>query len=412
VLRPRNGWRAWKTWSLPLLAAGAVAAVVGAVVGIGAMRHSAAPPAPAMSHQGTPAPVQTVHSTPTPHNSRPVLPPQPDPNGVTGFRVMDLTFVGVNRGWAAGLANCVSGPGLCTALFRTTNGRTWTSMPGAQFNMPMPNDACADPCVEHIRFANAKVGYAFGPDALLMTTDGGRNWIRQPGGALAIETLNDNVIRVVAKHLGCPGPCDISVQTSAIGSTSWHAVALAGTPVSGITVALSRSGSDAYLLITQNPAGGASNETSTLYVSTDNGATWKPHGEPCPQAGGEVDSVAIAAAPPNTLTVLCAKRANGGRPQFVLLSKNAGATFQRMGHLAPGVSAILAGDPNTELVVAGAKAYLTADATAHWTRIRPLTDVSFLGFESASVGRAVTDGGGVVWSTYDGGKTWNPYEFR
>ncbi len=37
--------------------------------------------------------------------------------------------------------------------------------------------------------------------------------------------------------------------------------------------------------------------------------------------------------------------------------------------------------------------------------------MSFLGFESPSVGRAVTDGGRTIWTTFDGGKTWSPFHF-
>ena len=68
VLRPRGGWR---TWTFPLLAAAAIAAVAFALVGVGAARHTAAPPI----HPGTQAvshPAPTVHlstsapSTPSP----------------------------------------------------------------------------------------------------------------------------------------------------------------------------------------------------------------------------------------------------------------------------------------------------------------------------------------------------------
>ena len=67
-------------------------------------------------------------------------------------------------------------------MFRTTNGKTWTSMPGAAFNVPGV-ESCADPCVEHIRFANDKVGYAYSSSALFMTLDGGADWVQQPGMA-------------------------------------------------------------------------------------------------------------------------------------------------------------------------------------------------------------------------------------
>ena len=63
-------------------------------------------------------------------------------------------------------------------------------MPGTEFNVPGETGGCATRCVQHIRFATDQIGYAFGPHALLMTTDGGLDWTPQSGGADALETLN------------------------------------------------------------------------------------------------------------------------------------------------------------------------------------------------------------------------------
>ncbi len=180
---------------------------------------------------------------------------------------------------------------------------------------------------------------------------------------------------------GCPGPCNVRIETSAIGSANWQHVQLSGTPVDAGGVQFSRGGSNAYVLVTRNPAGGASNETSTLYMSTDNGATWAERPEPCPQnkTGGkplftEVDSIAVAAAPSGRVSVLCAPR-QGGSPMFAAVSDNAGATFTREAGTIPSwVPAQFTGDPTTVLVAGGAGigAYRSTDAGATWHRMPDL----------------------------------------
>jgi hypothetical protein len=411
VLRPRRGFRAW---SMPLLAAAAVAAVVASVVGISQVRHTAAPVPPALSPVlSVPAPpVGTATSTPQP--SRTAV--RPTGAGVIGFRALDLTFVSENRGWALGSAQCLSGPGRCTAVFRTTDGADWTSMPGAAFNVSGV-DGCAAPCVQHLRFANDSVGYAYGPAALFMSTDGGAHWKQQPGrGAEALETLDNNVIRVVSSGTGCPGPCDLRVETAPLGQGQWTGERLGPDRLDADSVSLARSGSDAYVLATRNPAGGAQHQTSTLAVSRDDGASWTTRGEPCPQAKtdpvtDEVDSVALAAAPKGTLTVLCRPR-NADRPAFAVISHDTGGHFVRASGTVPAGS-LLAGDPSTALLAAGDRLYRSTDGGSSW---RPVARVSgalaFLGFESPTVGRAVSAAGRTVWTTHDGGRSWKPVRFR
>src|SRR5690606_13371169 len=145
--------------------------------------------------------------------------------------------------------------------------------------------------VEHLRFATDRIGYAFGQGALYLSGDGGRTWQRQSGGALALETLDGNVIRVATTCL--PG-CPMSLQTAAVGSTEWR-------PANPATIspgmrpggALVRSGRAASLAVFGHAAGGASNATTKLYLSGDDGAHWSARGEPCPQGG---DSTAAGSA--------------------------------------------------------------------------------------------------------------------
>jgi photosystem II stability/assembly factor-like uncharacterized protein len=420
VLRPR---RTWRTWSLPLLAAAAVASIVATVVGIDHMHSTAAGHTKigvsTDSGSISNGPSGSVHPSPTPHPSKTtaphvVPPPASDPAGVTGFRVMDLTFVGLKDGWAIGTANCLGGPGLCTAMFRTTDGQSWTSMPGEKFNVPMPNDSCNAPCVEHIRFATASIGYAYGPTTLFMTTDGGASWHRQPGGgAEALETFNGNVIRVVSPHTGCPGPCDISVKTAPVGSSTWTDVSLGSGQINAVGIQLTRSGSDAYILLTQNPAGGAQNETSTIYVSHDNGASWTARSEPCPNQSGEVDTIAIAASP-GGVTIVCEPR-GGGSASFVEVSTDGAKNFTRTTGMVPSVNPVqLTGDPATVMLLGGLgiETYQSTDGGAHWTaHDHKLRNAQWIGFESRSLGRLVNNAGRTIWTTRDGGHTWTSFSF-
>lgn len=410
----RDRRRGWSTWTLPLVAAGSVAAVVGAAIGLAHDNPHAdkAPPAasisvsPSVTHPAsTPAPNPSPTTTPS---TTPV-----DTSTLHHVQILDLTFAGADDGWALASADCVNGPGRCTALLRTTNGEVWKSMPGAAFNVDGVND-CADPCVNHIRFATDEIGYAYGSDALWMTTDGGLHWAQQGGGAEYLETLDNNVIRVVSDGSGCPGPCNVRVETAAIGATTWTPASLgraARAPVYGLSFA--RGGSDAYLLFTGHVTGGADVATSTLYRSTDGGRTWKKRNEPCAQSSQEIDGVAVAAGGGDRVSVLCATR-QAPRRWFVATSADGGVSFTgQQGAIPAATAGVLAGDPTTVLVAGGIGLSRSTDGGSSWVPVPGVTgEVAFVGFESDRVGRVVTGGGRTIWTTRDAGETWTKVNFR
>jgi photosystem II stability/assembly factor-like uncharacterized protein len=413
----------WRTWAVPLVAAGAVATVATALVGVEHMRSSAHRQSPAAPSS---APVPTLtDSAPSP-SVAPTSPPSSatyGPStvaqsvGLRHFSVIDLTFVGP-YGWALGSADCTSGAGqggVCAAMARTTDdGATWHSMVGPPTNVPLK--ACAEPCVQSVRFATTSVGYVFGHDALFMTTDGGRSWQRLAGGADALESLDGNVVRVSSSCIpGCPP----IVQTSAIGSTTWVRRTLpAGAP--GFGVRLVRAGSDVYLLTMGHVAGGAQSATSVLFTSADDGATWSARGEPCPQgandgaSNGERDSVAVAAAGDGSAVALCTPR-GGTDSSFVAVSTDHGATFHgTAGDLGSIPGGVVAAASARTLLVMGDVLYRSSDGGASWRRVQhdsigPLT-ASWFGFESPTQGRVV-EGGTIIWTTRDGGLTWSSVRF-
>jgi hypothetical protein len=403
--QPRPAGRGWPTWTLPLLAAGAVAAIVtGVFVGVSQVRNSAGPAVPgigthrpSLSHSA-PAPSPTATPTSTTTGSPPA-----DPVGLNNVALSDLTFVGTEDGWGLGTAECLSGSGgRCPAMVRTTDGgASWRSMPQP------PGD------VTGIRFATPLIGYAFSASTLEMTRDGGRTWTTQAGGALALETLDGNVIRVVSDGSGCPGPCNVRVEYAGLASSDWTTVALQPGNLDAVYVHLVRDASDAYVLTTRNPASGAGVQTSTLFASADDGASWTGRGEPCPQRDGlEADSVALAAAPGGGVTALCQVRQGGSGADFLVRSSDHGANFTPASGTIPQFEAdVLAGDPATVLVAGGAHAYRSTDGGRSWSQLSGIDDVSFAGFESPTLGRIVTEGGRTIWTTTDAGAHWSRFTF-
>jgi hypothetical protein len=421
--RERLRSRQWRTWTLPLVAAGSVAAVAAALVGVNTFHHDASHK-PAGPISSVPGPTPAVTTTPTQASrattsTSATAPPTSTVPGLTGVHVVDVTFVGTQDGWALARANCLNGSGpACIAMIRTSDGgSTWTSTKPPPANIPV--DGCSDPCVSSIRFATAQIGYAFGPGALFMTLDGGASWHHESGGAYALETLDGNVIRVVASPPCSPPGCHYAVQTAAVGTDTWTTVALPGAqPNMSAGAALARAGNRAFIEIFGHTAGGASNARSVLYTSGDDGASWTNRGEPCPQVGGtrsaEVDSSALASAADGSATLLCTGRGDE-MPQFTMTSTDGGATFHQ-GDVqslrgANPVSALGAASAST-LIGLSVGTYRSTDGGRTWRKVGGTAPAgaTWIGFESATEGRA-TDGR-TIWTTQDAGLTWTSYTFH
>ena len=429
-----------RRWTTPLLIAAAVAAVVAGMASYLATSHTSSGKGDknvAIVHQPTP-----THTQPTPtqpfSSALSSTPAAPIPstgtyvsvnstldNGarrvyVPSFKAYDLTFVGSDI-WAMGSATCYSsGVGRCSLLVHSTDGVHWSMLKPTPFNVADDTTGCATRCVEHIRFATPKVGYLYGPSSLLMTTDAGRTWKEQPGGALALETLDNNVIRVSSTP-GCAPGCTYTVQTSAIGATKWTTVTLPGTyPGDGVTLA--RTGSAAYLLTTGHVTGGAQNAQSALFTSSDDGAIWTNRGEVCaqnPGANGEVDSAAMTGGSDGSIEVLCQPRLETRTDTaWVTISTNGGRTFQRTPGLLDSATPALVGAGTAQdfCVQSTKQLSCTRDggrtyAAAHASGKGPRQPI-WLGFENQSDGRALEisgSGSGLtsnLWTTHNGGKSW------
>lgn len=330
--------------------------------------------------------------------------------------VQSLTWVSETHGWAlVGHDECIH---RCSErVLTTTDGAHSWSRVGTVPGVPY----CTGACASSIRFANSTYGYAFGPD-LFMSADGGRSWTLQPGPAVVgLEIAGSDVIRVSATGSGCPGPCNLAVEEAPIGSSSW--TTLYSVPLQGSShVQLVRRGpNDIYLADFQNPAGGAGDEQTTLFVSHDGGATWTARQDPCGYSGGsENDTIAIAAAPGKVVAALCIVR-TGLEPDFVALSTNGAVSFVRSDPLPKNVAfEVLGATSATSIFVGTAPGSgaptleATSDGGLEWTQVARdapspaatyVASRGFLGFETTTVGRwigAPND----IYTTVDGGLTW------
>jgi photosystem II stability/assembly factor-like uncharacterized protein len=184
--------------------------------------------------------------------------------------------------------------------------------------------------------------------------------------------------------------------------------------LSSASLSFARGGSDAYLLVKQNPAGGAQVAQSDLYRSADNGLTWSSVGEPCPQVDSEDDSTAVAAGAEGRVAVLCAERSASSSDRYVATSTDHGAHFTAQpGRIPRAAAAQLVGDPATVLVASWFTVARSVDGGRSWVTVPyAMHDPSFIGFESARVGRIVAADGREIWTTRDGGATWSSVQFR
>lgn len=414
-LRRRGGWR---TWTLPLIAAGAVAAVVGAVVGLENERYAAPHRAPAGGSDApvtSPAPVvpgPTSAATPAPQaSSSPVAAPQPVP---AAFRVTDLTFVSQDEGWALGGGQCFADPSSrCTAMLHTTDGGlTWTSVKNPPVNVPDASGACADPCARHLRFADDRVAYAYGPSALFLTTDGGATWTRQPGGADQIEVIDGVALRLApTAGSSCVSPCGL-LERSTAGTATWRPVTVPG----------GGDGTVRQLQVVPGFAAALAGNGDVI-TSTDDGATWTDSGTMLPQV------LTTAVGIDRSLALVTAPTQPGGPPDEVHVSTDGGRSFGPPRTIEP------AGAYASGLAVAGSGTLLAArdepgsapvlvrstDGGVTWTRVATgeagggaepgAVTVDFLGFESDRVGRWVPGDGSTIWTTTDAGVSWSQHHF-
>ena len=435
---------AWRGWIVPAVAAVIVALLIGSVFLGGKLLHSEkhspvlntpTPTAPAPSHSvGKPAPSASPTSkpsgSPTSPSTSPVALVPPSGGAVpAGFRAVDLTWTSTTEGFALGTAPCQTAP--CTSIVRTTDGgQHWVGLPAPKAELTEDGtQKCASNCVTNLRFATPLIGYAYGETTMYLTTDGGAHWVKQDGGAHALEIADGIVVRIAYARADCPdvgtgSGCPFKLLRAPVGSNAWQDIRLpAGALNTGVTLA--RSGPLVVVGTFGNPAGGAEDAHAVLFSSTDDGATWSRRADPCPTIGAgstaahEVDTTQITTAADRSVTVLCQERGDQNL-RFTMTSTNAGQSFVRTGQNLPdsadGTELLAAASART-LFVQIATLVGSSNAGATWRAVTAPAQLSSVGFESATVGHGIgvrtagTVGSPVVWRTYDAGATWQSYTF-
>ena len=357
--------------------------------------------------------------------------------GLRGGYVIDLTWISDDAGWALAAAPCSHG--LCLRIARTEDGgRTWSALPDPPAYLSASSSAeyCdRQPCVDHLRFATATVGYLFGP-SLLITHNGGMSWTRVMSPWVeSLEPGPGEVVRIVYNHDGCPGPCQRKIEAALAGSDDWRVLR---------TISLGQVSSDAvsaevirarpraiYVAIYGNVAAGAGTQQTTIYRSLDAGRSWARLGDTCGGAGVHVqDAIAIAATPDGFLAALCLPRTQLGATS-VTTSSDEGRSWSprhavpQTGDFRPDVIAVAS---PTDLVISNSLAggsgpytytlMLSTDGGTRWSSVvsdREQLDpnapqVSYLGFQDSLVGRWVGYPH-ATWTTADGGLQWTQQLF-
>ena len=357
------------------------------------------------------------------------------PAGLSGSYVIDLTLVSVTMGWALAAAPC--DPGLCPRIARTDNGgRSWTALPGppAYLSTSSSGTYCSrQPCVDHLRFATATIGYLFGP-SLLITRNGGVTWTRVTSPPVeSLEPGAGQGVRVVYNHDGCPGPCQRKVEAAPAGSEDWRVLLTIGQVSSdAVSSQVVRSGHEAiYVPIYGNLAAGAGTQQTTIFRSLDAGHSWVRLADPCGGTAAQVrDAIDLAAAPGGVIAVLCTTRDGGSFS--VRTSTDDGTTWRPRApvptseQFLPGrIAAASATDLAISNNVGGGsgsftyRLMLSTDGGTHWStvvsdreQLHPTTPNygGYLGFQNSLVGRWVGYPH-AIWTTTDGGRNWTQRRF-
>lgn len=367
---------------------GVVVVAMGAALLVGNPLASSSKPLPAATH--APAP-----------SDRSAVP--------AGFVAQDLTFVTTQHGWALGTAPC--GTASCTVQLVTTDGgTTWVRRAA----VGLPTSCALGDCVTRLRFADTRIGYAFGP-SLYITNDGGAHWSPQSSSPVfGLEIAGGTVSRVVSREWACPG-CTFVVQTSEVGSFVWHTAASSDRLRRG--AAMARRGSRIAVPLFTNPAGDAQ---TAVFLSADAGKTWVEHEDPCSEpATEERDALQVSLGPDGLVVVLCQTTLSD--ETVVRVSTDGGRTYgvaRSVPGVASRVTAVSAGRLVAESVTDGrAVLLLSRDGGVSWERVaaqpQPVgpARVVFLEFSSQRTGTWLGPDGSVMWRTSDGGSTWVAHPF-
>lgn len=376
---PRRRSEAFALLAAALVAV-AVVAIVVLNVGTGTPHRTAAPAASTARHSNSTGSggysVTTTETTSTTTSSSTPLPSQ--------FFPQSFTAIGELTWWLLGSEPCPAGAKApCAGILQTTNGgRTFTAIhpPAAPLS-----------AYSQVRFADAKDGFAYGPD-LYATHDGGMTWhVVDVGGKVTdLAISSGQAFAIVADHL----------MRSPVGQDQWTPVPAAGEVSGGLWLL----GNE---VIVQSGNGGG---YGTDLLVSQNGGEGFSH-QPAPSPGLPCD---FQAQSPQTIWAKCATGTESG--VWYASDYVAGFATAHGSGLPPlPNSAVFAAASNTTAVVGYQQLYRTGDAGRTWDPTGPsgIAQWAYVGFTDSTHGVALGYVGSVapanerLYYTTDGGQSYH-----
>jgi photosystem II stability/assembly factor-like uncharacterized protein len=368
---------------------------------------ASAMPSAASSPTAPSAAIAAPSATPPVASTSPV--PTATPSASTsllGLSPASVTFVSPDDGWVLGTGTCSSAP--CAAIARTADGgRTWAKVSAPHASI-VPGGDQGPPGISGLRFADARNGWAFGPD-LWATHDGGASWARLtiPGlpadaAIVALASANGKV------HAAVLDGQDYRVASSPVGADDFRLsavrVPVGAGPVPSVQLVLSRSAG--WLIENDRTVVGGARLVNGAWVA------WQP---PCADVVGPAF---LAASSPTELAAAC-DVGLWGTPtgDHLYVSHDGGSTFVESGAAVPLTTAAQVASASPSVIVVGgsdatgAVLVATFDGGRTWTIVARLGAVSIadLGFTTTAQGVVITapaGGPASLLMTRDGGRTW------
>ena len=389
----------------------AAAVVVIAVAALIVTRNGNLPPGGQATGSGslptatTPTATLAASGSPAAASPGPSTTPAP-PTARLGLLPASATFVSANNGWVLGTGTCASGS--CAAIAQTSDGgHTWSAITAPATSI-VPAATQGAPGISRLRFADARDGWAYGPD-LWSTHDGGASWTRltvaglQAGAAIvALEAGNGSVHAVVLDGQG------YRVASSPVGTDDFRLstvrIAVGAGPVPAVQLVL--SGAAGWLLENNRTVIGGARLVNGSWVA------WQP---PCLNVVGPAY---LAASSATELAAACDVGLwSTPTGSHLFASHDGGSTFVEASTTVPltMTAAVTAASPSVA-VVGGTDAVGTAlvgtfDGGRTWSVVARLgmvglTDLGFTTPTQGFVVAAAGDGPSTFWMTRDGGRTW------
>ena len=198
----------------------------------------------------------------------PTASPSPEPAFPFSFQVLDIAFIDPNQGWALGTFGNGFTRGQIAMRVTVDGGKTWQSAPAPEIEMP-PGDLP----LRHLRFANAKDGWAFEP-GFFSTHDGGKTWGNEnrQGKVIAIEPVG-NSVWVVEQNCQKVEPyqCQFALLIWNPAQQIWAPAP--GKLPAGIQKLFRVSATEAWLLSTEESYTPVYSR-NRIFVTRDGGLTW------------------------------------------------------------------------------------------------------------------------------------------